>query len=231
MGRRLLAAYPFFAIVPLSVAYNLETAMDREELVKLAGEKLAGSIFREAPTDDAALQTRAFGEVSGDEVRIFVFEDVLDELVFAASYRDEPSFALLLGAFAVDETGPFMEVTGFSSFQQIADLDTLYQEVKPEVDELIGELSAGRQVPEHVVGLFVGAPGSQGELSPEVARVHLSLFNVPYQVAAVVDPQSGRFGLHARPPSSSFYNSPFWTVRQLEPSELDSSDSDRPVDL
>lgn len=193
--------------------------MDREELVKLAGEKLADSIFRDAPTEVDALQTRAFGEMIGDDVRVFLYEDVLDELLFAATYHDAPSFALLLGAFAVDKAGPFMEVTGFSSFQQLGDLDDLYQEIKPEIDEVIGEFGSGRQPLEHVVGLFVGAPGSHGKLPAEVARVHLSLFNIPYQVVAVVDPENNSFGLHARPPSSSFYNLPFWTVRDLEDSD------------
>jgi|SRR5690554_413167 len=190
--------------------------MDREELVKLAGERLANSIFRDAPTEVDGLQTRAFGEPSSRDVRVFLYEDVLDELLFAATYRDEPSAALLLGAFAVDKTGPFMEVTGFSGFQQIDDLGRLYEEIKPEVDAVIGDFGASRQPSEHVVGLFVSAPGSHGKLLPEVARVHLSLFNVPYQVAAIVDPQNDCFGLHARPPSSAFYNLPFWTVRHRE---------------
>ncbi|AWV88836.1 hypothetical protein [Bradymonas sediminis] len=193
--------------------------MNREELVKLAGEKLASSIFRDAPTEVAGLETRAFGEMTSEDVRVFFYEDVLDELIFAATYRDEPSFALLLGAFAVDKTGPFMEVTGFSSFQQLAELDALYRELKPEMDELIGDFNAARQPLEHVVGLFVGAPGSEGKLLPEIARVHLSLFNVPYQVAAVIDPENGCLGLHARPPSSAFFNLPFWTVRHREDSE------------
>lgn len=189
--------------------------MNREELVKLAGEKLASSIFRSAPTDVDALETHAFGEFSGDEVRFFVYEDVLDELAFAAAYRHEPSFAVLLGAFAVDDRGPFLEVTGFSRFQNVASLDDLYTTLKPELDALIDEIAAGTDQSEHVVGLFVGARGSGGELPAEVARVHLSLFNVPYQLAAVVDPDTERFGLHARAPGGKFYNSPFWTVRPL----------------
>jgi hypothetical protein len=184
----------------------------------LAGEKLASAIFRSAPTDVEGLETTPFGQMIGDEVRIFIYEDVLDELVFAASYRQEPSFAILLGAFAVDDKGPFMEVTGFSSFQQIGSLDTLFHKIKPDMDALIADLSQQREPQEHIVGLFVGAPGSEGRLLPEIARVHLSLFNVPYQVAAVADPESDSFGLHARPPASSFYNSPFWTVRHVDPS-------------
>lgn len=190
--------------------------MDREELVKLAGERLANSIFRDAPTEVAGLQTRAFGQPNGGDVRVFLYEDVLDELLFGATYHDEPAAALLMGAFAVDETGPFMEVTGFSGFQQIDDLGQLYAQIKPEIDEVIGDFGAGRQPSEHVVGLFVSAPGSRAKLLPEVARVHLSLFNVPYQVAAIADPENDSFGLHARPPSSAFYNLPFWTVRQGE---------------
>ncbi len=189
--------------------------MDREELVKLAGEKLASSIFRPAPTDVDTLEAHPFGNITGDEVRFFVYEDVLDELAFAAGYRDEPSFAILLGAFAVDDRGPFLEVTGFSRFQYLPDLGGLYTALKPELDDLIDELSAGVDQSEHVVGFFVGAPDSQGRLPEEVGRAHLSLFNVPYQLAAVVDPQARKFGLHARAPGSKFYNSPFWAVKPV----------------
>jgi hypothetical protein len=186
--------------------------MDREELVRLAGEKLASSIFRDAPTDVQWLEARPFGQMTGDEVRFFIYQDVIDELAFAASYRDEPSFAVLLGAFAVDDRGPFLEVTGFSSFQHLAGLDNLYDTLKPELDDL-AEQPSGQN--EHIVGLFVGARGSGGRLPAEVARTHLSLFNVPYQIAALVDPETKQVGLHARPPSSKFYNSPFWVVEKI----------------
>ena len=191
--------------------------MDREELTRLAGEKLANSIFRSAPPAVEGLEAQPFGEVTGREVRFFVYRDVIDELAFAAGYRDEPSFAILLGAFAVDDKGPFLEVTGFSHFQHVGGLGSLYKVVRPELDKMIEELSGrGEDNREHVVGLFVGARGSDGRLPPEVARAHLSLFNVPYQLAAVVDPDSGQLGLHARPPASRFFNSPFWIVERLD---------------
>lgn len=187
--------------------------MDREELIRLAGEKLADAIFRDAPTAMPGLQARPVGQVHGDEVRVFFYGDVLDELIFAAAYRPEASVAVLMGAFAVDDRAPFIEITGFSDFQQIADLEELYAVLKPAMDTLLSDLSRAQEPREHIVGLFVSAPGSGGRLLPEVARAHLSLFNVPYQVAAVLDPDAGQFGLHARPPASTFYNSPFWVVR------------------
>ncbi|QDG54333.1 hypothetical protein FIV42_27380 [Persicimonas caeni] len=186
--------------------------MDRDELVRLAGEKLASSIFRDAPTDVASLEARPIGEFTGNEVRLFIYRDVLDELAFAASYRHEPSFAVLIGAFAVDDVGPFLEVTGFSRFQHIATLDTLYNSLKPELDDIVDEVSMQRTPEDHIVGVFVGARGSGGKLSAEVARAHLSLFNVPYQVAVVSDPDASQLGVYARPPASRFYNSPFWVV-------------------
>lgn len=191
--------------------------MDRDELVRLAGEDLAQSIFREAPTEAAGLKAHPFGHISGDEMRFFIYEDVFDELSFAAGYRDEASWAILLGAFAVDETGPFLEVTGFSKFQYIASMEELYPALKPDFDELVEELGRVSGAPkQHVVGLFAASRGCGGRLLAEVARVHLSLFNIPYQVIAALDPETGEFGLHARAPAGSFYNSPFWLVERLE---------------
>jgi hypothetical protein len=191
--------------------------MNREELIRLAGEKLADSIFRPAPNDVADLEARPMGEITGDEVRFFLYRDVIDELAFAADYRAECSFAILLGAFAVDEQGPFLEVTGFSHLQYTPSIDDLYHALKPELDELAAELSDRPSSNiQHIVGVFVGAAGSEGRLPAEVARTHLSLFNVPYQLAAVVDPEAGQLGLYARTPGGKFYNSPFWAVERLD---------------
>lgn len=200
--------------------------MDRDELVRLAGEKLASSIFRDAPTDVASLDARPMGEFTGNEVRLFLYNDVLDELAFAASYRDEPSFAVLIGAFAVDAAGPFLEVTGFSRFQHLASLDTLYQSLKPELDGIVEEISSQRTPEDHVVGIFVGARGSGGKLPEDVARAHLSLFNVPYQVAVVVDPDVDKLGAYARPPAGKFYNSPFWVVEVRGDGEEEEGDGE-----
>lgn len=191
------------------------SVMDRDELVRLAGERLADSIFREAPTDLEWLKTRTCGRIEQTQVRFFVYEDVLEELAFAAGYRRAPSAAILLGAFAVDDEGPFLEVTGFSHLSYLSQLDDLYDQLRSDVDDLADELSNSAR-DEHIVGLFVGAADSGGRLPPQVARTHLSLFNVPYQLAAVYDPQTHQFGLHARPPAGSFFNSPFWLVERLE---------------
>lgn len=197
--------------------------MNRDELIRLAGQKLADSIFRPAPTDVADLEARPMGEITGGEVRFFLYHDVLDELAFAADYRPECSSAVLLGAFAVDEQGPFLEVTGFSHLRYLPSLDDLYDEVKPALDDLAAELS-GRPDSDlvHIVGIFVGAAGSRGRLPVEVARTHLSLLNVPYQLAAVVDPDAGQIGLYARTPGGPFYNSPFWAVERLDGLDMDS---------
>jgi acetyl-CoA C-acetyltransferase len=53
----------------------------------------------------------------------------------------------------------------------------------------------------------------EGRFDAECARVHLSLFNMPFQVAMILDPEQELFGLYARPLGGEFFNAAFSVVR------------------
>jgi hypothetical protein len=156
---------------------------------------------------------RFHGDSSRADVRFFVYEDVLDELTFAAEYREDVSLAVLLGSFALDRRGPYVEVSGFEEFLYVGRETSLYAKTRSAMKRVHEHLGQGSGVPEaHVVGLFASIPGSDALLTSEIARTHLSLFNIPYQMALSFDPTSRRLGAYVRPPRDRFQNIPFWTV-------------------
>jgi len=145
-------------------------------------------------------------------VAYFLYFDALEELVFAADYRDEPCVALLDGELGVDETGTFVELTGFSDLQYTGDLRGIHLPLRNALAARLDGEARDEDDPFAVAGFYVGAAGSDGELLDAVARVHLSLFNIPYQVALVADPEAERVGLYARDDDGRFVNDAFRVV-------------------
>ncbi|MFU8804504.1 MAG: hypothetical protein ACNA8W_11890 [Bradymonadaceae bacterium] len=187
--------------------------MEKKNLSDLERELLK-SLFQNSPAASDELEVRAFGDDSNQGVRYFVYYDVLDELTFASDYHDQPSIAVLLGGFSMDEKGAFIEVTGFTALEYMPDSSDLFEVIKGAVIEAIGELNQGATAGgRHVVGLYYGAAGNKGRLDEVIARAHLSLFNMPFQLAMIVDPEQECIGHYARPVGGRFFNAGFSVVR------------------
>ncbi len=149
-------------------------------------------------------------------VRFYVWMDVLEELWFAAGWREEPCVCLLTGLYGIADEGPFVEVTGFEGLDYLEDVEDLLEPMRATMEEMMEgrrtALDSNRPGP---VGLFAHLPGSEAELTVEIARVHMTLFNVPYQVALLVDHAAEVFGMYARAPQKPFFNASFHTVAEI----------------
>ncbi len=191
----------------------------REEVLKLRHDFLK-SLVHDSPSAKDGLTVRSFGDAASETVRFFLYQDVLEELAFASHYRDECCYAVLRGHFAMDDEGAFIEVSGFDGLEYISDIGEMFDDVREAVEHSMrdisrGEVAGGR----HVVGLFVGNPGSDAKLDAEIARVHLSLFNMPFQIAMVIDPKSQQIGIYTRAPRSKFHGAAFYVVKIDETAE------------
>ncbi len=171
-----------------------------------------GKRRRRRPSDGAG--TRVQTPLEGAPrlpVAFFVYFDALEELMFASGFREEPCVALLDGDLGLDDRGTFVELTGFSDLQYTGGERTMHLPLRNALAARFdGRERAGE--PLEVAGFFVGLPGGEGQLTEELARVHLSLFNVPYQVVLVAAPEAGRLGLYARDDQGSFVNETFHVV-------------------
>ncbi len=173
--------------------------------------KMRQPSYSELPGSGPGLVVTDVGDEPEQPVRYFVYADVLEELVKAARYRSEHATAVLLGEYCVDRKGPFVEVTAFCDLQYLYGGDSV-ELTQPTVRELLESDRQEGAAKDHIVGVFAARPGGGGHLDEETARLHLSLFNVPFQVAVVIDGVKDRLGLYARAPGERFFNAAFSLV-------------------
>ncbi len=185
----------------------------REDALKLRHDFLK-SLVHDSPSAKEGLTVRSYGDAEAETVRFFLYQDVLEELAFASHYRNECCFAVLRGHFAMDDLGAFIEVSGFDGLEYVSDIGAVFSEIRETVEQSMREISRGEvEGGRHVVGLFVGNPGSGAKLDEDIARTHLSLFNMPFQIAAVIDPTSQEIGVYTRAPRSKFHSAAFYVVK------------------
>lgn len=193
-------------------------------------QRVLEALYRKDPTHNTNLKIRALGESGESPVRYFVYADVLQELVKAARFRQESAMALLLGQFSIDEQGPFVEVSAFQDLSYLYGEDDLVGMARPWVREFYRDDRDGQaQEGVHIVGVFASRPGSEGFLDEEIARLHLSVFNLPFQAALIMDALSERLGLYARGIGQPFFNAPFF-VAEPAPGVVDEGDEGREAD-
>lgn len=188
----------------------------REDALKLRHDFLK-SLVHDSPSAKKGLTVRSFGDAASETVRFYLYQDVLEELAFASHYRNACCFAVLRGHFAMDDEGAFIEVSGFDGLDYVSNIGEMFGDVRRTVEQSMreiarGEVDGGR----HVVGLFVGNPGGDAKLDEEIARIHLSLFNMPFQIAAVIDPTTQQIGVYTRAPRSKFHGAAFYVVKNDE---------------
>lgn len=163
----------------------------------------------------SGLQVSTFGDDTDQPVRFFIYADVLQELVKAARYRRENATALLTGQYCVNQRGPFVEVTGFRDMQYLYGDDAV-EMTRPVLLEFLENRDQHDRVEEQLVGVFAGRPQGQAELDEETARLHLSLFNIPFQLALVIDGVHDRLAVYARALEQPFFNAAFSIVEEQQ---------------
>ena len=173
------------------------------------------ALFAEPPTSGEAVDVAVFGEDGNQPVRYYIYADVLAELTKAARYRSQRAVAILLGHFALDGNGAFVEVTAFEDLVYLWEEGDAGDALKRGVSDQLAAL-ARREEPgsarRHVVGMFWSEPESDALLTEDAAREHLTYFNLPFQAILVCDGERGQVGLYARGPRQKFFNAAIYLV-------------------
>ncbi len=147
------------------------------------------------PSDDPELSVRSLGSPGDEHLRFVFYQDAVEELVFASEHPSAgtSAIAVLTGGFRIADEGGFVEVTGFSGFGRVETMEELYATTRQAADQYL------RSEPElPMVGLWVARRGGGARVEEEMVRVHLSLFNIPFQPLVVYDPNVGKIGVYAR---------------------------------
>lgn len=145
--------------------------------------------------------------------RTDIWVDVLEELVYAAAWKDAPASALLTGHLherGEDDVGADVTttVTGFTKLGYGDTLDGALAAIGRHV-----ELAWDDGSPP--VGLFVSQRGGEGRPPDEAMRAHLSYFNRTGQGLWVIDPERRRLGVFERPRGGSFRPAT-WNLRHRD---------------
>lgn len=159
-----------------------------------------------SPAGNPAFIIRSFGDDREQPVRFYLYEDVLDELVFACrcAADDEICAAVLTGGFGAEDSRGFIEITGFANLKTLAEPSELYRAMREGCDVYItGQPTAP------IVGMFVGQKGGHARFDAEVARVHTSLFNVPFQPIVACDANDNTLSVSTRVERWRFANVAF----------------------
>ncbi len=177
------------------------------------------AIASKAPLDTASAWVHRVGDDARQPVRYYVYGDMAEAL-WQACKELGTSQCILLGNFGVDEEGGFVEISGFESLQRV-DSPNL-ERARSDCDSWIFKSHDGRPL----LGVLFSSPGSHARMTEPMVRIHYSLLNVPFQVLAVLDPETSEFGLFARPPHGRFENVAFrWVQARPTTGERDSDNS------
>lgn len=133
---------------------------------------------------------------------------------------------LLVGQFGLEEQGPFIEVTGFEELTELGPEAKLLDLLRAALDEVFSAdsdpsplIGVEAQSP---VGFFIHRPNQGVLLADEHVSVHLTLFNLPFQLIMLMDQPQDQLAIYARPPHGPFFDASFHLVSRVH------ADSEQP---
>lgn len=165
----------------------------------------------------ARVHIRHFGERDAEGPMIYIFADVLDELLLQASYRGDPCVAVLVGGHYMGPAGAYIEIQGFAEtswLERTRDAVSYLQRRHQALRQSLAAEAPGQQI----LGWSHGLPGSGARMDEETLLVHLTFFNLPHQVCLVSDPEAEAAGFYRRDRQGTIRNIGFKLIAsQPEP--------------
>ncbi len=126
------------------------------------------------------------GQHGEDGPTVYIFADVLDEIIVHASYREDLAATLLLGGYYQGPAGPYVEIQGFAESIYVArtlDLFRLFQEGHQRVRD-----NLARDNPHQcILGWSHNISGQNAEVSAQSYLIHRTFFNRPEQIFISMD--------------------------------------------
>ena len=165
------------------------------------------------------VQIQRVGSLDQHNLRVYVFADVLDEIMFHAQYRKEPSMTLLSGGSYEGPAGPYIEIQGFCESTYVDDTRSILGLLRVRYPRIIQEMEedTSNQV---ILGWSHGQSGSHGRVDTDTLLVHLTWFNLQDQVFLSIDPDSEECGFYRSGPKGKMRNIGFTLIRALGEPEV-----------
>jgi len=161
------------------------------------------------------IRIRRFGQHDPNGPTVYVFLDVLDEIIFHARYRAEPSAMLLTGGLFEGPAGPYVELQGFMEAMYVGSTDdwlTTLQHRYPIVRDHLQHTSPDTAI----LGWVHGVPGGDARIGTDALVVHLTFFNLAHQLLLAVDPRTEQLALYRRGPDGRMRNIGFNVIARRD---------------
>lgn len=126
---------------------------------------------------------------------IYIWQDVLSALVYAARYRpDAYQTAILTGNHRLSGAGAATLIQGFAELATMPSPLAFAVETMNDWNMMLNRLANGKSRLRPAGWVSIRA-GSGGVVDAREQFVHRSLFNLPWQLTMVLDPQSEEVGV------------------------------------
>lgn len=154
------------------------------------------SNLRPAPVEDEQTEIVYIGPPSGDRMRVYLWADVLHELIRVG--LESPSrlhTALLLGRIGLEMGSMRVEIRGYMDLEVHDDLQEFCQSTNEYWPQIQNRME--RRTDElRLHGWVCIQSGDEGRLTRTHQVVHRSFFNYPHQLFMMIDPTSQNVGLY-----------------------------------
>lgn len=160
-------------------------------------------------TPSERVQVTPMGPQHRQGPEIYLFADVLDEIIRHAAYRHDTAATLLVGKHYQGPQGPFVEVQGFAESVYVGRTLDLYGPLRDGHRRQREELAQQQQ---RVLGWSHSLPGQGVRATPEGYLLHRTFFNRPEQLLAMMDVQRQELALYRLDEQGQLHNVGFHLI-------------------
>lgn len=157
--------------------------------------------------------------------RVYLWGDVIEELVYAALERpDVMQSALLSGQHYQGPDGPFVEVRGYADLSRYDSASEILRELNDDwtlLNNRVERQGEGLRL----VGWALLEARATNQLSRAAQVVHRTFFNLGFQLLVEVDPAERRIAVYGFDERGCLINTPFYLVRRREGVDISSDES------
>lgn len=165
---------------------------------------------RREPSASAGVAVLWHGEHVTDGPRVYIYRDVLDELMFHACYTQQRSSALLTGLVFDGARGPFMEIQGFIEASTFSDPVEWLTGLNRRFQMVINRFSRASDL--MILGWSYAHYGCGGCVDADALLIHSTFFNLSHQLVLALDPDDETLGLYQRASTGALLNTGFGLV-------------------
>lgn len=126
---------------------------------------------------------------------VYIYADVLEEIIYHANYRDSDSATLLLGGSYRGPAGEYVEIQGFAESTYLDKTLDLYGIFSRSYTGVCADLAQNNPV-QSVLGWSANTRQTLAKMSRDQLIIHRTFFNAPQQIFLALDTEQEALSLY-----------------------------------